>query len=164
MPKIVKGDLIQMALNGEFEAIAHGCNCFCTMGAGIALSMKKTFGCDEYNLEDSKFSGSYLKMGNIQYKTFFVKNGVISTEGTPLKVYNIYTQYAPGVSLPPYDIPFDYDAFRLCIRKLLYTNKKSKIGLPWIGCGLGKAEKSKVKEIIEQEERGFKGEVWIVEL
>jgi len=31
--KEVHGDLIKMALEGEFDAIAHGCNCFCNMGA-----------------------------------------------------------------------------------------------------------------------------------
>ena len=34
--KIIKGNLISLALAGEFEVIIHGCNCFCTMGAGIA--------------------------------------------------------------------------------------------------------------------------------
>ena len=38
--KIIKGDLIKLALQGEFDVIVHGCNCFCTMGAGIAKSIK----------------------------------------------------------------------------------------------------------------------------
>lgn len=43
MYKEIKGDLIKLALEGEFDVIAHGCNCFCTMGAGIAVAMKNTF-------------------------------------------------------------------------------------------------------------------------
>jgi O-acetyl-ADP-ribose deacetylase (regulator of RNase III) len=39
--KTVVGDLIQLALNGEFDVIIHGCNCQCVMGKGIALSVKK---------------------------------------------------------------------------------------------------------------------------
>ena len=41
--KIITGDLISLALAGEFDVIVHGCNCFCVMGAGIAKQMFKTF-------------------------------------------------------------------------------------------------------------------------
>jgi len=32
--KAIKHNLIHLAHNGEFDLIVHGCNCFCTMGAG----------------------------------------------------------------------------------------------------------------------------------
>lgn len=38
--KVLHGDLISLALAGHFEAIVHGCNCFCTMGAGIAKAIR----------------------------------------------------------------------------------------------------------------------------
>ena len=41
--KYIKGDLIKLALTGNFEVIAHGCNCMCTMGAGIAKTIKSEF-------------------------------------------------------------------------------------------------------------------------
>ena len=28
----IEGDFIQLALQGKFDVIAHGCNCQCTMG------------------------------------------------------------------------------------------------------------------------------------
>lgn len=34
--KRARGDLVQMADQGQFDCIVHGCNCFRTMGAGIA--------------------------------------------------------------------------------------------------------------------------------
>jgi O-acetyl-ADP-ribose deacetylase (regulator of RNase III) len=37
--KTVTGDLLALALCGEFDVIVQGCNCFCQMGAGIALSI-----------------------------------------------------------------------------------------------------------------------------
>ena len=37
--KIVEGNLLDMAVNGDFDVIIHGCNCFCNMGAGIALQI-----------------------------------------------------------------------------------------------------------------------------
>jgi len=41
--KTIKGDLIALALSGKFDVIVHGSNCFCTMGAGIAKTIKETF-------------------------------------------------------------------------------------------------------------------------
>lgn len=29
---IINDDLIDLAKNGNFDVIIHGCNCFCTMG------------------------------------------------------------------------------------------------------------------------------------
>ena len=37
------GDLIALALAGEFDVIIHGCNCQHTMGAGIAKQIKSHF-------------------------------------------------------------------------------------------------------------------------
>jgi len=34
--KYAQGNLIDLALAGEFDLIAHGANCFCTMGEGLA--------------------------------------------------------------------------------------------------------------------------------
>ena len=41
--KFIKGDLIKMAKAGQFNLIAHGCNCKCIMGKGIALTIKNEF-------------------------------------------------------------------------------------------------------------------------
>ena len=41
--KYIEGDLIQLAKNGKFNVIVHGCNCFNTMGAGIAKMIKDNF-------------------------------------------------------------------------------------------------------------------------
>jgi O-acetyl-ADP-ribose deacetylase (regulator of RNase III) len=38
--KFVKGDIIDIAKRGKFDVIIHGCNCFNTMGACIAKTIK----------------------------------------------------------------------------------------------------------------------------
>lgn len=40
---IINDDLIDLAKNGNFDVIIHGCNCFCTMCAGIAKVIKQEF-------------------------------------------------------------------------------------------------------------------------
>jgi O-acetyl-ADP-ribose deacetylase (regulator of RNase III) len=82
----IKGDLIKLALQGKFDVIAHGCNTFCSMGAGIAPQMAAAFGADEFDLEqrqiptfyndedeewvmkDSGYVGDINKLGQIDYK------------------------------------------------------------------------------------------------
>ena len=39
----IKGDLIDLAIEGKFDLIVHGCNCFNTMGKGIAKSIRQNF-------------------------------------------------------------------------------------------------------------------------
>lgn len=80
----VDGDLIKLALSGKFDVIVHGCNCFCTMGAGIAPQMAEAFGCDEFDKELTSYTdyddygdpyvvetsnrGDINKLGNIDWE------------------------------------------------------------------------------------------------
>lgn len=146
MINIIKGNLIKLAKQGKFDVIAHGCNCFCTMGAGIAVAFKKEFKADKFPMEQ-KGKGDYNKHGQIDSRKIFVdKNGDYVDEGPhnimvklspdtiaerSLIVVNAYTQYNYGG-----DRPLDYTALRMCMRKINHTFKGKHIGLPMIGCGL----------------------------
>ena len=87
----IEGNLITLAMNGEFDVISHGCNCFCQMGAGIAPQMAKTFGCDQFPLErltksvfygdgesgewvdePTHYKGDINKLGQIDYKLKYI--------------------------------------------------------------------------------------------
>ncbi len=68
----IKGCLISMALNGEFDVITHGCNCFCTMGAGIAPKMAKEFECNNFEMELSG-KGDINKLGQIDFNKYYKK-------------------------------------------------------------------------------------------
>ena len=86
----IEGNLITLAMNGEFDVISHGCNCFCQMGAGIAPQMAKTFGCDQFPLEQltksvfyggedgewvdepTNYKGDINKLGQIDYKLKYI--------------------------------------------------------------------------------------------
>jgi len=139
--KIIKGDLIKLAKEGRFDVIVHGCNCFCTQGAGIAKQMKKEFNTDKFPLEKPKYKGSINKLGCIDYKEF-----------EKVTVVNAYTQYNYGKNHSDGDKnPLDYEAFTLCMRKINHRFKGLHIGLPKIGCGLAGGSWNKVKEIINKE-------------
>lgn len=139
--KEIKGDLIALSLSGEFDAIAHGCNCFCKMKSGIAAPMAELFGCDKFPLEDSKFSGLINRLGAIDFKEI---NG--------LTVINAYTQYYNTSSNPDKEaVNLDYEALTLCLRKINKIFEGKRIGLPMIGAGRAKGDWNLIKEIIKKE-------------
>jgi O-acetyl-ADP-ribose deacetylase (regulator of RNase III) len=43
MLKTARGDLLKMGRDNEFDIIIHGCNCFNTMGGGIAAQIAQQF-------------------------------------------------------------------------------------------------------------------------
>lgn len=135
--KIIEGDLIEAALNGKFDVIAHGCNCYHTMGAGIAKQIKKVFP-GAYKADCETPYGDPNKLGT------FSKLSVIQ-----LTILNCYTQFHFGFNNG--EPPVDYKAIRSCMEliKLYYTGYR--IGLPMIGCGLAGGSWDIVKQIIEQE-------------
>jgi len=161
--KIIEGDLIALAKQGHFDVITHGCNCFCTMGAGIAVAMKQNFQCDVFPMEHPNYRGDINKLGTIDYLTISlvinkpIKLGNLNLlapdfGGFPLTVVNSYTQYHYGSNhIDGKEKPFDYDAITLCMRKINHIFKGKSIGLPKIGCGLARGEWSVVRQILERE-------------
>lgn len=135
--KEVEGDLIEMAKNGEFDIIVHGCNCRNIMGAGIAAQIKKEF--PEAFVADKSFEPIFMqnRLGCLSYA--WVSN-------YPLVIVNAYTQVKLGANL-------DYDALRLCMRKLNMSllDKSMKVGLPQIGAGIGGGDWKKIKQIVQEE-------------
>jgi len=144
--KYVDGDLIELAKQDKFDLIAHGCNCFNTMGAGIAKRIKEEFE-DAYNADKRTISGDINKLGN--YSESFVSNH--NTWGK-LKVINCYTQYHYGKNhIDGSEKPIDYEALTLCMRKINHNYKGKKIGLPKIGAGLAGGDWNVIAKIIERE-------------
>jgi len=162
--KEIDGDLIELAKKGKFDVITHGCNCFCTMGAGIAPQMARAFNCDKFPMEDSKYRGDIKKLGTIDYQSQLVipvirpiKIAGVEIEsadfgGHPLIVVNSYTQYRYGRNHSDGDqAPIDYDALTLCMRKINALFPRKTIGLPKIGAGLAGGDWNRIKGIIESE-------------
>jgi O-acetyl-ADP-ribose deacetylase (regulator of RNase III) len=140
----MKGDLIQLAQEGEFDVIAHGCNCFCTMGAGIAPQMAQAFGCNKFPKE-LEHPGNIDKLGTIDYK-----RDMKIAYGT--YIVNAYTQYHYGRNhIDGVETPIDYEALTLCMRKMNHRFKGRTIGLPQIGAGLAGGDWERIKSIIQNE-------------
>lgn len=141
MIKYVDGDLLKLAEEGHFDVIAHGCNCFCTMGAGIAPQIKAKYP-DAYTADCATVSGDINKLGTISY-----------AEMPNITVVNIYSQYdTKGRRQGKIDL--DYNALRSGIKLMKERYSGKRFGLPLIGAGLAGGDWNIIEKIIEEEMRG----------
>lgn len=121
---IINDDLIDLAKNGNFDVIIHGCNCFCTMGAGIAKVIKQEF--PEAYLPDLQTEvGSREKLGSYSLAS-------ITRNDINFIIVNAYTQYnwrGKGMKA-------DYLAIRSFFSKIKQDFYSCKIAYPMLGAGL----------------------------
>lgn len=139
MIKYIDGDLIKDAK--LFDVIAHCCNCFCTMGAGIAPQIKAEFP-EAYEVDCQTIKGDRDKLGTITY-----------TESTTPIVVNLYGQYDyTGRRSGQMDL--DYDALRSALKEMKKEFSGLLFGLPKIGAGLAGGDWDVIEAIIEEELAG----------
>lgn len=137
--KIIQGNLITLAKQNYFDVIVHGCNCFGTMGAGIAKAIKQEFP-EAYEADCQTPKGDKNKLGTISYAK-------IDRDGMNLTVVNGYTQfnyYGAGTLV-------DYNAVASVFSSIKKQFSGQKIGYPKIGAGLAKGDWQIISSIIDRE-------------
>ena len=140
----VKGDLIQLALEKQFDVIIHGCNCQCAMGAGIAKTIKKVFP-EAYKADCDTPKGDRSKLGTYSYAT-------VVRDGHEITIVNAYTQFnwrGQGVKA-------DYDAIKSCMKGVKNQFAGKRIAYPLIGAGLAGGDWAIISEIIDSQLEGEK--------
>ena len=151
----VKGDLIEMAMDGHVDVIAHGCNCFCTMGAGIAKQIREQFPNAFYADSLMTQSGDESKLGTCTY-------AICPTRYGKVIVVNAYTQYSWKRG-PNGEPPVDYDAVRKCFKWIAKHLGHYDIGIPMIGAGLAGGNWDIIEGNITEEMADCTGELTLVE-
>lgn len=129
--EVLKGDLLEKI--DEFNVIVHGCNCFCVMGAGIALQIKKKFP-QAYMADLDTVAGDKSKLGTYT-KAMHNQTTII----------NAYTQYSTTN-----EVNVDYNAIREVFTKLNKHYSGSLVGIPKIGAGLAGGDWDKIYNIISE--------------
>lgn len=142
MIRYVDGNLLTLADNGDFDVIAHCCNCFCTMGAGIAPQIKMKYP-EAYAVDCATPKGDINKLGTLSHTV---------NQTTPY-VVNLYGMYDFRKSYPN-EVMVKYDSLRLSIRTMKEKFSGKRFGLPFIGAGLANGDWSIIEKIIEEEMRG----------
>lgn len=140
--KIIQGDLIRLTSEGNFDVIVHGCNCFCTMGAGIAKTIKQKFP-EAFDADCKTLAGDKNKLGS--FTRAEIHRGTIS-----FYIINAYTQYDWRGS----GIKADYTAIENVFRQIKKEFSGKRIGYPAMGAGLAGGDWSVISSIINQELTG----------
>lgn len=137
MLKHTKGNLLDLAEAGEFDIVVHGCNCFNTMGGGIAREIRERYPmAAAMDMETTR--GDYTKLGNWTV-------GINDLTDRKFLIINAYTQYNMSTG----EDVFEYAAFMLIIQKLVHAYGDKRIGLPYIGMGLAGGDKETIMNQIE---------------
>ena len=140
--KTVEGDIITLALQGQFDVIVHGCNCFCTMGAGIARALQEEFP-EAYAADLVTIKGDRNKLGDFSFAT-------VKRDEHEITIVNGYTQFHfHGDS-----VLVDYDAVQSLFKKVRRQFAGKRIGYPKIGAGLAGGDWHRIAGIIDQELAG----------
>lgn len=142
--KIIKGDLIALAKSGQFNVIVHGCNCFCTMGAGIAKQIRDQFP-EAYQADLKTNRGDKEKLGSYSLATVQQNNHAVT-------IVNAYTQFdfsGPGILA-------NYTAIKRIFNRIKIQFTGQRIGYPKIGAGLAKGDWRVIAHIIDKALKGEK--------
>ena len=137
--RTIKGDLIRLTKNNKFDVVVHGCNCFCTMGAGVAKLIKMEFP-EAFIADCQTRKGDKRKLGDITCAT-------INISGRPVIIVNGYTQYNYKGKQPL----ADYEAIRSVFNKIKKLFSGMRIGFPKIGAGLAGGDWCVIGKIIHEE-------------
>jgi len=140
--KIVQGNLIKLAKDGRFDLIIHGCNCFCTMGAGIAKTIKTEFP-EAYKADLKTQKGDKEKLGKYSFAE-------VQIEDRKLIIINAYTQYDYGKN----KINVSYDSIREVFKIIRQDFTGKRFGYPAIGAGLAGGNWELIYRIICEELNG----------
>lgn len=135
--KTIQGNLLQLAEAGEFDVIVQGCNCFCTMGSGLAKTIHDQYP-QAYFADLETTRGDVKKLGTYT-----------SADAESFIIVNAYTQFEYNSIRDKKDV-FKYEAFKSVLEKLAKDFAGFRIGFPLIGCGLAGGDKDKVVAMLEE--------------
>ncbi|UPW42479.1 hypothetical protein EBPHNEJP_00181 [Salmonella phage CF-SP2] len=132
--KYIKGDIVKIFLEGH--NVAHGCNCFHTMGAGVAGQLAKAYPpileIDVYETEHADPD----KLGNYTQ----------ATGGRGQICFNLYTQYEPGPNINYGALLYAFQGLNRWASKCL---ENPTVYIPRIGAGIAGGDWNKIKLIID---------------
>jgi O-acetyl-ADP-ribose deacetylase (regulator of RNase III) len=133
--KHVKGNLLDLAEAGLFDIVVQGCNCFNTMGGGIAREIRERYPVAA-SVDMETVNGDYRKLGTW--------TECDAGETNRFTIINAYTQYnmSQGTDV------FEYTAFQLILEKLAFVYPGKRIGLPYIGMGLAGGDRDTIIPMI----------------
>lgn len=127
----VTGDIVALSKTGHYDAVAHGCNCYCSMVSQVGKKLSKAYPAVKTVDEETQY-GDFSKLGTFTYATD-PKNLIY--------IFNLYTQFRYGFN-GRRDKLFNYQAFEDSIIKvkefmLNEHQEYANILMPMVGSDFG---------------------------
>lgn len=138
----VSGNLVTNAQQGMYKAIVHGCNIYCTMGAGLAPQIAKAWPEAEVKDKILTISGDWSKLGQFTAHQDIDRN---------CRIINMYTQGGYGRG----KVNVEYKAIAKGFKSLndcqtpQFKKDTRKVGIPMIGAGLAGGHWEAIATIID---------------
>lgn len=129
------GNLLDFAEAGMFDVVVQGCNCFNTLGGGIAREIRIRYPAVAEADRITKYA-DYNKLGNW--------TRCDAGEHNRFTVINAYTQYETSNGK---DV-FEYTAFEMILQKLAHEYPTKRFGFPYIGLGLAQGNKHRIMAML----------------
>lgn len=159
MIKYKKGNIITEFEYGDYQLLLHGCNCFHTMGSGVAKALKDNYP-EVYEVDKQTAYGDYNKLGTISSTIVLQKvitdgkRGPYIMSTTPSAqdienkyVINCYTQHHYGKDA----VYLNYPALEMCFDKVIFMFPfHHKIIMGKIGCVRAGGDWNIVSKIIDR--------------
>lgn len=144
---IIKGDLFD--LDHQFDALAQGVNTKGIMGAGIAVEFKRRFPIMyvNYTAICSEFGSSLTGLMQTHFTHQEIGPDLTGDiEYRETHIYNLFTQEFPGRNAQ-----YQYlESAAILMRLHAEENHIQRIGMPWIGAGIGGLEKHNVQHLLQR--------------
>lgn len=128
----INGCIIKAFKTNNYDALVHGCNCFCNMGAGLAKTIAKNYS-SALKADQATNFGDKSKLGTYSFTE--TKNGII---------INAYTQFKYGGGRNNADL----DAIKKVFEKINEDYSGKVICIPKIGAGLAGGNWKEIKKVI----------------
>lgn len=137
-----EGNLVTLADQGEFDVIIHGCNCFNTMGSGVARAIADRWP-QASEVDNMTNRGDKHKMGD--YTSVYVDT---EAGAGALQIINGYTQFRYGND--PDVCYVNYEMVRRLFQKLHPELIGRRVGIPMMGAGLANGEWYVIERLIKE--------------
>lgn len=147
--RFVTGDLF--ANEHQVDALAHGCNCQGSMGAGVAVGFRERY---------PTMYETYREMCKATPRQFNLGDAWLWKQDGAAAVFNLATQERYWRCRATYEA---VETALQNMRRQADAEGIARIGMPRIGAGLGGLSWKKVKAIIEKVFAGWEGELVVYE-
>lgn len=139
MLHIVQGDLLKATREGKIQHMAHGANCWSTMGAGIAGIIARDFP-ELYEADKTHHLLPEQRLG--RFSEANLKCGA--------KGYNLYTQNYPGPHARLDMIKSSLTLVAEHIAEEMVPEEVTYLGFPALGCGIGGLQFLDMGSVVEE--------------